>query len=58
VNVAPTFLADVSDAFLAGLSGACLITAAVAAAGAVFAARFLPARADANRADEPAAVTG
>ncbi len=43
--LAPAYLAEVSDAFLAGLGVACLVTAGVAAAGSVFAARFLPARA-------------
>jgi hypothetical protein len=36
---------QVSDAFLSGLSAGCLVAAGVAAAGAVFASRFLPARA-------------
>jgi hypothetical protein len=39
------YLAEVSDAFLAGLAVACLVAAGVAFAGALFAARFLPARA-------------
>ena len=43
--LAPQYLAEVSDAFLAGFGVACLVTAGVAAAGAVFAHRFLPARA-------------
>jgi len=43
--LAPQYLAEVSDAFLAGLGLACLITAGVAAAGAAFAHRYLPARA-------------
>jgi EmrB/QacA subfamily drug resistance transporter len=42
---APAFLAEVSDAFLVGLGTACLVVAGVAAAGALFALRFLPARA-------------
>jgi EmrB/QacA subfamily drug resistance transporter len=42
---APPFLAEVSDAFLSGLGIACLVVAGVAAAGALVAARFLPARA-------------
>jgi EmrB/QacA subfamily drug resistance transporter len=43
---APRFLAEVSDAFLSGLGVACLVVAGVAAAGALVAARFLPARAE------------
>ena len=43
--IAPTYLREVADAFLSGLGVACLVTAGVAAAGAVFAYRFLPARA-------------
>jgi hypothetical protein len=42
---ASAYLAEVSDAFLSGLGAACLVAAGVAAAGAVFAARYLPARA-------------
>ena len=45
VNAQP-YLAQVSDAFLSGLSVGCFVAAGVAAAGAVFAGRFLPARAD------------
>lgn len=41
---APAYLAEVSDAFLSGFGVACLVVAAVAAAGSVFAGRFLPAR--------------
>ncbi|MCU0259974.1 MAG: MFS transporter, partial [Ilumatobacteraceae bacterium] len=44
-TAAPQYLAEVNDAFLSGLGVACLVAAGVAAAGAVFAARFLPARA-------------
>jgi EmrB/QacA subfamily drug resistance transporter len=44
-QVAPAYLTEVSDAFLAGLGVACLVVAAVAAAGSLFALRFLPARA-------------
>jgi EmrB/QacA subfamily drug resistance transporter len=40
------FFNEVSNAFLAGLSSACLVVAAIAAAGSMFALRFLPARAD------------
>jgi hypothetical protein len=47
----PNYLAEVSDAFLSGLGLACTVTAGVAAAGAVFAARLLPARS----ADRPGA---
>ena len=43
---AQPYLAQVSDAFLSGLSVGCFVAAGVAAAGAVFAGRFLPARAD------------
>jgi len=42
---AQPFLDQVGDAFLSGLSVGCLVAAGVAAAGAVFASRFLPARA-------------
>ena len=42
---APTFFLEVRDAFLSGLGTSCLVVAGVAAAGAVFALRFLPARA-------------
>jgi EmrB/QacA subfamily drug resistance transporter len=42
---APAYLAEVNDAFLAGLGVACLVAAGVAAAGALVARRFLPARA-------------
>ena len=45
VNAGP-YLTQVSDAFLSGLSVGCFVAAGVAAAGAVFASRFLPARAD------------
>ena len=44
-QLAPAYLAEVNDAFLAGLAVACLAVAGVAAAGALFALRFLPARA-------------
>ncbi|MEM9563821.1 MAG: MFS transporter [Actinomycetota bacterium] len=44
-DAAPAYLAEVNDAFLAGLGVACLAVAAVAAAGSLFALRFLPARA-------------
>lgn len=42
---APAYLDAVSEAFLSGMSVACLVAAGVAFAGSVFAARFLPARA-------------
>jgi EmrB/QacA subfamily drug resistance transporter len=45
---APDFLTDVSNAFLSGLGVACLVVACVALLGALAAARFLPARADAE----------
>ena len=43
---AQPFLAQVADAFLSGLSVGCFVAAGVAAAGAVFVSRFLPARAN------------
>ena len=42
---APAFLAQVNDAFLTGMHAACFVCAGVAFAGAVFANRFIPARA-------------
>lgn len=42
---APAYLTEVSDAFLSGLSVACLTVTAVTLAGSIFALRFLPARA-------------
>lgn len=42
---APAYLADVSHAFLSGMRGTCLVAAGVAASGALFARRYLPARA-------------
>ena len=42
---AAPYLAEVNDAFLSGLGIGCLVAAGVAFAGAVFAHRFLPARA-------------
>jgi hypothetical protein len=47
---APLYLDEVSQAFLSGMRGACLVAAGVAGAGALFARRYLPARA----ATEPA----
>ncbi|MFA5885398.1 MAG: DHA2 family efflux MFS transporter permease subunit [Acidimicrobiia bacterium] len=52
---APGFLTEVSNAFLSGLSVACLVVAGVALAGAFVAWRFLPARAE-NEAPEAADV--
>ena len=45
---APLFLTEVNDAFLSGLMVGCLVAAGVAFAGAIFAGRFLPARAAAG----------
>lgn len=42
---APAYLAEVGEAFMSGFGVASLVVAAVAGAGAVFAAKFLPARA-------------
>lgn len=42
---APAYLAEVSNAFLSGLSVACLTATVVTLAGSAFALRFLPARA-------------
>jgi EmrB/QacA subfamily drug resistance transporter len=42
---APAFLGQVNEAFLAGLHVGCFVCAGVAAVGAVFALRFIPARA-------------
>jgi EmrB/QacA subfamily drug resistance transporter len=42
---AAPYLAEVNDAFLSGLSVGCLVAAGVAFGGALFASRFLPARA-------------
>ena len=39
------FLAQVNEAFLSGLHVGCFVCAGVAAVGAVFALRFIPARA-------------
>jgi hypothetical protein len=51
--IAPGYLREVSDAFLSGLGLACLVTAGVAAAGSLFAARYLPARAAQPGAESP-----
>lgn len=42
---AAPYLAEVNDAFLSGLGIGCLVAAGVAFGGAIFAGRFLPARA-------------
>lgn len=42
---AGAFMGEVSNAFLSGLAVSCLVVAGVAAAGSLFALRFLPARA-------------
>jgi hypothetical protein len=42
---APAYIAQVNDAFVSGLSVGCFVAAGVAAAGALFAGRFLPAHA-------------
>ena len=44
-DLGPSYLADVNDAFLSGLTIACIAAAGVATLGAIFAARYLPARA-------------
>ncbi|MEO0495190.1 MAG: DHA2 family efflux MFS transporter permease subunit [Actinomycetota bacterium] len=44
-DAAPAYLDAVNEAFLSGLSVACLVAAGAAIAGSIFAARFLPARA-------------
>ena len=49
---APAFLDEISDAFLSGLAVSCLVVAAVAMAGSIFALRFLPARAQ-ERSETP-----
>jgi hypothetical protein len=58
---AAAYLSEVSEAFLSGLSVACLVVAGIAMAGALFALRVLPARADDPRsrllADQPADQT-
>ncbi len=42
--MAPGFITEVNKAFLSGLAVGCLVAAAVAGSGAIFALRFLPAR--------------
>lgn len=49
---APAFLSQVNDAFLSGLGVGCFVAAGVALAGAIFASRFLPARAEASLVSE------
>lgn len=49
----PALFDEVSNAFLSGLSVACVVVASVAAAGAVFALIFLPARSDHNQEPTP-----
>lgn len=44
-DLAGAYIAEVNEAFLSGLSTACLVVAGVALGGAAFAARFLPANA-------------
>ena len=53
---APAYLNAVNEAFLSGMSIACLVAAGVALGGSVFAARFLPARAASPGGDS--AVSG
>lgn len=48
----PSYLSEVSDAFLSGLAVACTVTALVALAGALFAARYLPSRAADSASDD------
>jgi len=45
---APGYLNEVSDAFMSGFNIASLAVAVVAAAGAIFTAKFLPAQAGGN----------
>ncbi len=42
---AGAFVTEVSNAFLSGLAVSCIVVAMVAAAGSLFALRYLPARA-------------
>ena len=42
---APAFIGQVNEAFLSGMHAACFVCAGVAFAGAIFANRFIPARA-------------
>jgi len=51
---AGAYVTEVSNAFLAGLAVSCLVVAGVAAAGSLFALRYLPARA--GRASSDATV--
>jgi hypothetical protein len=43
---AAAYLNEVNNAFMSGLGAGCLVAAGVAAGGAIFASRFLPARAE------------
>ncbi|MBX3314070.1 MAG: MFS transporter [Actinobacteria bacterium] len=56
--IAPQYLAEVSDAFVSGLSVACLVAAGVALLGAAVAAAFLPARASTSDRARPDAPRG
>ena len=51
--LAGSYLTEVSDAFISGFSVASLVVAAVAAAGSLFAWRYLPARAGTETGAEP-----
>lgn len=51
-SAAPAYLSEVSDAFISGFGVASLVVSFVAAGGALFAWKFLPARADVD-APEP-----
>jgi len=55
---APKFLTEVSNAFLSGLSVACMVVAGVALVGAFVAWRFLPARAETEPVEDVADGTG
>ncbi|MCU1361966.1 MAG: drug resistance transporter, EmrB/QacA subfamily, partial [Ilumatobacteraceae bacterium] len=55
---AGAFITEVSNAFLSGLAVSCLVVAGVAAAGSLFALRFLPARAPATGDQAATAVAG
>ncbi|MDH3754163.1 MAG: MFS transporter [Acidimicrobiia bacterium] len=55
-TTAPGYLVEVSDAFMSGFGTASLVVAFVAGAGALFAAKFLPAQA-ADTADDAGELT-
>lgn len=57
-EAAPAYLTAVNEAFLSGLSVACLVAAGVAFAGSMFAARFLPARAAETRGADDLVLAG